>query len=51
MDKPTTLAEQFFAYVAEVEADMARLDEAHAHALWLDEMEAQCGWFSAADER
>jgi hypothetical protein len=51
MDKPTTLAEQFFAHVAEVEADMARDDEAHTFALWLDEMEAERGWFSAADER
>ena len=51
MDKPMTLAEQFFAYVAEVEADMARDDEAQTYARWLDAMEAECGWFSAADER
>jgi len=26
-------------------------DEAKANRLWLDEMEAQYGWFSASDER
>jgi hypothetical protein len=31
--------------------DERRVENADAHSRWLDEMEAQCGWFSAADER
>ena len=33
------------------ESAVPESDEARVNRLWLDEMEAQCGWFSAADER